>query len=729
MDRCFGPLLAWPDQLRLSAYEGSNLERCAALIRLNQLQVAEAELLSSLPQRQADKDGQLNTLALLCHLRMQQASLNGCGHLLRHIQQLDPGGWIVRWLQAQLWMQQGQLSHLSQQPQAYWADERQHPLLATVHIAELLAQGELNAAELLLSDLPDQSSLEAMRLRAALWQAQGRVVEAFEHLHPALQRAPQSVLLQAQLFELVIAARQIPTVVPIARGALLQHGEHPELLNNVTAVKLFQRQPGYARRCALLLQTWASLGRYKAGLPNQICSYEQCGNADWLEHLHPAIWNQPLANPDLSGNLVLHLASTQSRRAPAHLSQFVAALDRSPQQQQLRLTPPSLSELPNRFDLHPLNIAWISADFTPHPVSRFLQHFMEASSGKRDHHHTLVSLVDHGTESNLTKFQAMSGLDVVDVASLKATDRVSAIRSLNADVAIDLSGWTGGHFATGFLARLAPVQVNYLGYFASSGLPTMDYWLGDINLFPSHSPEYSAEQRWCLDRPFIAWQPPAGLPEAEVDVVGPPQGVLRFGSFNNNRKLSDRTLALWARILARLPEAKLVLKASAGDDQPTQELLARRMRRQGLDPERVEWLALTPGCAEHLKQYRHLDIALDPVPNGGCTTTCEALWMGCPVITLAGIHYVSRMSTAVLRGAGLPHWVASTEDNYVQLAVMQAQNLHWLRQHRHHWRNTLGSSPLGDAADLVRHLEQAFTAMVVAGQAHQTPMTCARSLE
>jgi len=423
------------------------------------------------------------------------------------------------------------------------------------------------------------------------------------------------------------------------------------------------------------------------------------------------------------------LASTQSTRTPVHLSNFVTALNRSPLLQQLRSAPPSLSARAIGSVDIPLKIAWVSADFTHHPVSRFLHHFLVASSGRRYHHHHLVSLANHGTASNLAIFQAMPGIDVVDVSSLKAQERVSAIRSLNADVVVDLSGWTGGHFATGFLAKLAPVQVNYLGYFASSGLPTMDYWLGDAELFPPHSSEYCTEQRWCLQRPFIAWQPPAGLPEAEVDVVGPPQGSFRLGSFNNNRKLSDRTLGLWARILARLPAAKLVLKANAGDDQPTQELLARRMRRQGLDPERVEWLALTPGCKEHLLQYRHLDIALDPVPNGGCTTTCEALWMGCPVITLAGTHYVSRMSTAVLSGAGLPQWVASTEEDYVQLAVAQAENLDWLRQHRHHWRNTLSSSPLGDAADLVRHLEQAFSAMVDARQAAYTPATLARSME
>jgi protein O-GlcNAc transferase len=236
--------------------------------------------------------------------------------------------------------------------------------------------------------------------------------------------------------------------------------------------------------------------------------------------------------------------------------------------------------------------------------------------------------------------------------------------------------------------------------------------LGDHQLFPDDCAEWHTETLWRLPRPFIAWQPAAGLPESRVSVPEGPIGPIRFGSFNNNRKLSDRTLALWGQILERVPDSRLVLKANAGDDQPTQVLLARRMRRLGLDPERVEWLPLTPTCEEHLMQYRHVDVALDPVPNGGCTTTLEALWMGCPVITLAGTHYVSRMSTAVMHGAECSGWVCSTESAYVGLAVAQSGQLDQLRNGRERMRLQLISSRLGDAFDLMQSLEAAFGCMV-----------------
>ena len=266
------------------------------------------------------------------------------------------------------------------------------------------------------------------------------------------------------------------------------------------------------------------------------------------------------------------------------------------------------------------------------------------------------------------------------------------------------------NFAQAFLSGL-PVQVNYLGYFASSGIKSMDYWLGDANLFPRSHSEWASESLWRLQRPFLAWSPHRPLPEADVSVSEAPSGPIRFGSFNHNRKLSDATLRLWAELMDAVPCSRLVLKASAQSDSETQRLLRRRMLRQGLDPERVDWLALTQGPVEHMQQYSQIDIALDPIPNGGCTTTCEALWMGVPTVTLAGSSYVSRMSTAVLAGANMPEWIAQDRLRYIELASEQAARVNELRTNRDHWRTNLQHSPLGDASDLMHHLEDAFDRM------------------
>ena len=358
-----------------------------------------------------------------------------------------------------------------------------------------------------------------------------------------------------------------------------------------------------------------------------------------------------------------------------------------------------------------LNIAWMTGDCNYHPVIRFLYGWFASQPDGLFHNHVLVSLEDHKDESYCELFRSIPGIDVHDVSGFDQINRLHEIRSNRYDVIVDLSGWTGGNFIAGLNARMAAVQVNYLGYFASSGLPTMDYWLGDSQLFPSSHSEWATESLYRLPRPFLAWAPKNPLPEADISVSKAPSGPIRFGSFNHNRKLTDATLSLWAEVLNAVPESRLVLKASAESDSDTQRLLRRRMLRQGLDPERVDWLALTKGPVEHMQQYAHVDIALDPIPNGGCTTTCEALWMGVPTITLAGSHYVSRMSTAVLDGANMPDWISHNRSGYIDLASGQAERISELRASRHSWRRQLQASPLGNAADLMRHLESAFSKM------------------
>jgi len=499
-------------------------------------------------------------------------------------------------------------------------------------------------------------------------------------------------------------------VIPLARTAIGLHGEHPDLLCNITTVKLYQRQPALALRSALLQQLWASLRPIPINLSNQLNSYEMNGHVDWLEWLLPQLVNDPLTDQHLQGNLTMQLASAESKLYRLHLERFVQAVE--PTSDFARCRDAGLG-LPRPLPTadKSLRIAWITGDLCPHPVSRFLLGFFEASRGLRMHSHSVVSVFDHGTETSAPLFAMLPGIDLIDVSGLLDASRVAAVRELQCDLAIDLSGWTGGNYIAGFMARLAPVQVNYLGYFASAGIPQMDYWLGDGELFPSEFSDWHSEILWRLPRPFLAWQPSAQLPEAALQVVEATPGPMRFGSFNHNRKLSDRTLRLWGQVLQACPGSQLVLKANAQSDPSTQELLRRRMLRCGLDPVRVQWLPLAATTTEHLEQYRHIDIALDPIPNGGCTTTCEALWMGAPVITLEGSTYVSRMSTAVLRGAGLGDWVCGSEADYVRLAAAQACNLAQLRRNRDQWRRQVVASPLGDAADLMRHLEQAFSAM------------------
>ena len=196
-------------------------------------------------------------------------------------------------------------------------------------------------------------------------------------------------------------------------------------------------------------------------------------------------------------------------------------------------------------------------------------------------------MIDHGPVSCAEWFDPLTSVDLIDISSLPMVSKVAAVRDLDLDLAIDLSGWTSGHFLGGFLAKLAPVQCSYLGFFASTGIHEVDYWLGDWSLFPDNYSGWHTESLWRLDRPFLAWQPVEPLAEANIDVTSAPSGAIRFGSFNHNRKLSDQTLRLWGHILELIPESTLVLKATASSDFATEQLLRRRMLRAGLNPERI----------------------------------------------------------------------------------------------------------------------------------------------
>ena len=225
-------------------------------------------------------------------------------------------------------------------------------------------------------------------------------------------------------------------------------------------------------------------------------------------------------------------------------------------------------------------------------MGRFLLGILSSCSSSF-HNHIVVDIHDHAAESKRDWFESVENLNFYTSEFSNPKDRIAEIRSLNADIAVDLSGWTSGHFMRGFNARLAATQVSYLGYFASTGIPNMDFWLGDSSLFPPTMKEWHSERIWRLPRCFIAWNPPHQLPESRVHVPSSSlnhNDGIHFGSFNHHRKLTDQTLVVWGKLLDLLPDSFLVLKSGHTDDHSTSLLLRRRMVRAGLDPSRVKWL-------------------------------------------------------------------------------------------------------------------------------------------
>lgn len=709
---------AWPDQLRQpdpAHFRSWTLQELAIGIRIganpSQLEAALLCRKHLVPSESVD------CLQLLCWLHFNHCDRRAFTAAMASLRQLEPDRLETRILTLVEWFWADDLQSIGAAPSNLWRGEDQSVLLRLCRVAFLVKSNDLAAAQRHLETISVPLPLEGCLLQAKLWAKQGIEQAALSMLRPLTARAPHHLRLFRQLLNHMIDGKDSDHVLACAREALNRFGENPELLYHVTTLNLYQRHPGLARRSALLQQVSASVRPTPINLGNQLATYEINGLTNWLDHLLPVVFNSDRVNePQLHGNLTMQYASIQSSRYRPHVESLVRTLEALPGYAKVacscRDLLASADSAAGKLD-RPLSIAWVTGDCVYHPVARFLFGFLAASAQQRRHHHVVVSLVDNGKESMAPAFHLLSGVQVVDVASLSLNDRLQVIRDRHFDVAIDLSGWTGGNYLAGFHARLAPVQINYLGYFASVGLPTMDYWLGDQTLFPEDHSEWATETLWRLPRPFLAWQPFEPLPEASIEVGNPPSGPVRFGSFNHNRKLSDVTLRLWAGVLNAVPGSRLTLKAAADADADTQRLLRRRMIRNGIDPERIDWLALTKGPREHMQQYARIDIALDPIPNGGCTTTCEALWLGVPTITMAGSHYVSRMSTAVLSGAGMDEWVAADAAAYIALAQLHAATLKELRANRQQWRKRLQASPLGDAADLMFHLEQAFSGMYI----------------
>jgi protein O-GlcNAc transferase len=274
-----------------------------------------------------------------------------------------------------------------------------------------------------------------------------------------------------------------------------------------------------------------------------------------------------------------------------------------------------------------------------------------------------------------------------------------AIRADAPDILVDLAGHTGMTSRLPLFARhLAPVQVNYLGYPNTTGLTAIHYRLTDAIADPAGAADGLATEKLVRFAPTAwAYQPPPVTPE-----VGPApvtvNGHITFGCFNNVAKISDTTLALWARVLAAVPTAKLLLKGRGFAEEDVRRKYYARFAAAGLPSDRVEFMERTDKTDDHLALYGRVDISLDTFPYHGTTTTCEALWMGVPVVTLMGDRHIARVSGSLLTAIGRSEWVADTADDYVRIAGELASDPTRLAEIRNGLRAQVRNSPLGDHA-------------------------------
>tara|TARA_R110002096_G_scaffold5085_13_gene23720 strand:- start:1100 stop:3073 length:1974 start_codon:yes stop_codon:yes gene_type:complete len=320
---------------------------------------------------------------------------------------------------------------------------------------------------------------------------------------------------------------------------------------------------------------------------------------------------------------------------------------------------------------HPkLRIGYLSPDFRDHSVGLFIRNVIAA----HDPAHTEIYCYSNSAvHDQLTAQIAAHAYRFVDTTPLSDDELARAIIDDGIDVLVDLAGHTRDSRVAVLKRRIAPVQVTYLGYPDTTGLDTVDFRISDPW---TESPAGTQYSEALLEMPesflcFGAFEDVARAthtPAAET-------GVVTFGSFNNLRKLNPQTIAAWSAVLNALPESRFLIKSRRAGEPVTRRHLLAEFARHGIAPERIELLAPTVSRDEHLAAYNRIDIVLDTFPYHGTTTTCEALWMGVPVVTLAGHTHAQRVSYSILHNAGLDDLVTWNESDYCARAVSLSADL------------------------------------------------------
>ena len=338
-----------------------------------------------------------------------------------------------------------------------------------------------------------------------------------------------------------------------------------------------------------------------------------------------------------------------------------------------------------------IRIGIMSGDLRDHSVGFFAESLLV----NRPADSTMVAFVAgmHRSDDALAA-RLRSLFDVsIDVSAHSDAALDEAIRAERIDVLIELSGHTGGNRLTALASKPAPVIVSAIGYPNTTGLPAVDWRVVDSITDPPGAEAFCTERLLRLDPCFLCYRPP----DLAVQPSMPAPQPISFGSFNNSAKIGTECAALWARVLRAVPGSRLLMKSQTLADPAVQEAIRRRLADGGIAEDRVELIAQSSTRAEHLALYGRVHVALDSVPYNGTTTTCEALWMGVPVVALRGDRHASRVSASLLSAAGHPEWVAEDADGFVRIASALVADMPRLASIRTSLRDGLRASPLLDA--------------------------------
>lgn len=578
-------------------------------------------------------------------------------------------------------------------------DPRQDELrrqLARLH----LAHGDFATAGRLVGDMlaaqPTEAGALEIAVNAALGQDRAeRAIAALDAAHAAgagSELAPLWIRVGLHEFR----ARNSARAVAVFEKALACAPDHPEALRGLGIA--LTREGRLDEAEAVLRRGIADeAGRTRALVALGGLCLRSGRVEDAAQALHEAV-ERPDATPhDFSCWLMTldHLPGIDPARVAAehrrYDARFAAPLTAG-------TAPPTPEPLAGRR----LRLGFVSPDLRAHAVSFFFLPLL-AHLDRTRLEVTLyadVARPDGVTadfRAHAERWRPIYGRSDEDVAA--------QIRNDGIDVLVDLAGHTADNRLTLFARRPAPVQVSYLGYPNTTGLAAMDARIVDPWTDPPGAETLASERLIRLDRCFLTFALAGDAPIAEPPCLT--RGRIAFGSFNRIAKLNGEVIALWAELLRRVESAELVLKDPEAPSESVRRHLLAGFASHGVAPERVRFLERAPDLAGHLAQYAGVDIALDPFPYNGTTTTCDALWMGVPVVTLAGAAHPGRVGVSLLTSVGFPAGVAATPEDYLLTAAQLAANPTMLLAIRNLLRTEILTSPLGDARGLAAAFETA----------------------
>ena len=568
--------------------------------------------------------------------------------------------------------------------------------------AALQALGQLDPAvtcyRQALSIQPD--SAETLTNLGNVFHELHRLDEAVDCYHQAIAINPAYAAACNNLGNVLQAQDRLDEAVDCYRQALALKPDYAEACSNLGNVLQAQSQLDEAVDCyrqALALKPAYAEAHYNLGnvlqdqgrLDEAVASYRQALS------IKP---EYPHAHSNLLFCLNYHPRMAAEEVFREHL--------RWDEMQASRYSPRKLPAVDGNHQRR-LRIGYVSRDLRQHSVSHFIEPLL------REHDRNEVDIFCYSDvarpDSITQRLKALSDhwLDTVHMSDEALAQQIASDRI---DILVDLAGHTAHNRLLVFSRKPAAVQISWLGYPHSTGLRAMDYRLVDAVTDPVDEASYASETLVRLENGFLCYQAP---PEAPPPAAPPcmQNGRITFGSFNNPTKLASSTLDTWAALLACVPNSQLLLKDKLFADAGNRVTFLNRLARHGISGERITLLGFVPEQGEHLALYSRMDIALDPFPYNGTTTTCEALWMGVPVISLRGDRHAARVGASLLTQIGMTELIATSPKVYVEIATKLADDQRQLNRLRQELRPKLKSSSLCDAPAFALKIEEAYRAI------------------